>query len=121
MHITSRFGSRKDPVKGRPAFHKGVDLAARVGAQVSACADGTVVKASKHNEYGNVVVIDHHDGYVTLYAHNSELLVHPGDRVKTGQAIARAGATGRATGVHLHFEVHRHGESIDPITFLASL
>lgn len=121
MHITSQFGRRKDPIKGSQTFHKGVDLAAREGAQVFACLEGTVIEAGRDKEYGNVVVIDHHDGYMTLYAHNSELLVHPGDTVEAGQAIARAGSTGRATGSHLHFEVHRHGKSIDPMAFLASL
>ena len=120
-HISSTFGERSDPFKRVLAFHNGIDFAAPRGSPVLACADGTVVKAMKHKEYGNMIVINHHNGYMTLYAHNEKLLVKVGDKVKAGQPIAKVGSTGRSTGPHLHFEIHRGGKRVDPAPYLAML
>jgi murein DD-endopeptidase MepM/ murein hydrolase activator NlpD len=119
--ITSNFGERANPFGKGHAFHRGIDIAAPVGTPVLAVAEGTIVTARHHATYGNYVVIDHHNGYHTLYAHNSALLVKPGQRVKAGQDIAKVGSTGRSTGPHLHFEIHRDGAQVDPYPYLAAL
>lgn len=119
--ITSHFGHRHDPFGKGDVFHRGIDMAAPVGTPVQAVADGTVIRANSDRHYGNVVVIDHHNGYHTLYAHNSKLLIKAGERVKVGQTIAKVGSTGRSTGPHLHFEIHRDGEHVDPTPYLARM
>lgn len=121
MRITSEFGHRSNPVGKGHAFHRGIDLAAPAGTPVYAVAAGTVIRANSDRNYGNVVMINHHHGYQTLYAHNSKLQVKAGERVKAGQQIARVGSTGRATGAHLHFEMHCSGERVDPGPYLAAL
>jgi len=114
--LTSLFGKRW----GRD--HDGIDLSAPVGTSVKAAADGEVVYAGdKVRGYGNMVVIQHAGDLVTVYAHNSLLMVHVGDRITTGQEIARVGATGHATGPHLHFEVRHKQEPQDPLQFLPTL
>jgi murein DD-endopeptidase MepM/ murein hydrolase activator NlpD len=117
--ITSEFGHRPNPLGKGHVFHRGIDLAAPVGTPVYAVAAGTVIRANRDRTYGNVVVIDHHNGYKTLYAHNSKLLVKAGESVKPGQPIAKVGSTGRSTGPHLHFEIHRSGQRVDPGPYLA--
>jgi murein DD-endopeptidase MepM/ murein hydrolase activator NlpD len=112
--LTSPFGWRRDPVSGAMKFHKGVDLAMPVGDDVPAARAGDVISAGELAGYGNTVVIRHDDTTFTRYAHLSEVLVKPGDVVAAGQTIARSGATGKATGPHLHFEVLRDGRSVDP-------
>lgn len=119
--ITSHFGERPNPSGKGHAFHRGIDIAAPVGTPVMAVAEGTVRTARQHATYGKYVVIDHHNGYHTLYAHNSKLLVKPGERVKAGQDIAKVGSTGRSTGPHLHFEIHRDGTRVDPSPYLTAL
>jgi murein DD-endopeptidase MepM/ murein hydrolase activator NlpD len=119
--VTSEFGHRPNPLGKGHVFHRGIDLAAPVGTPVYAVAAGTVIRASRDRTYGNVVVIDHHNGYKTLYAHNSKLLVKVGERVKPGQSIAKVGSTGHSTGPHLHFEIHRSGQRVDPGPYLAAL
>jgi murein DD-endopeptidase MepM/ murein hydrolase activator NlpD len=119
--ITSHFGHRHDPFGKGDVFHRGIDMAAPVGTPVQAVADGTVIRANTDRTYGKVVVIDHHNGYRTLYAHASALLVKAGQRVKVGQTIAKVGSTGRSTGAHLHFEIHRDGERVDPMPYLARM
>ncbi|GGA12285.1 hypothetical protein GCM10011408_37250 [Dyella caseinilytica] len=119
--ITSEFGSRPNPFGRGHAFHGGIDLAARTGSPVYAVAAGTVIRAVYDRSYGNVVVIDHHNGYKTLYAHASKLLVKAGEKVKAGQQIAKVGSTGHSTGPHLHFEIHRSGQRVDPGPYLAAL
>ncbi|HVP68876.1 MAG TPA: peptidoglycan DD-metalloendopeptidase family protein [Anaeromyxobacteraceae bacterium] len=111
---SSPFGLRSDPFSGRPAQHSGLDLAAPEGTPVGASAPGVVVSAGPRAGYGLAVEIDHGGGVSTLYGHASELLVEPGQRVERGQAIARVGETGRATGPHLHFEVRTQGIPVDP-------
>jgi len=121
VRITSGFGHRHDPFGRGDAFHSGIDFAGRVGTPVHAAGDGVVVQARRSRDYGNVVMIDHGQGIVTLYAHNSRLDVHAGDVVVAGQEIARMGSTGRSTGPHLHFEVRQYGRRIDPGHYLAGL
>jgi murein DD-endopeptidase MepM/ murein hydrolase activator NlpD len=121
MRITSEFGHRSNPFGKGHTFHRGIDLSAPVGTPVYAVAAGTVIRASSDRNYGNVVVINHHNGYKTLYAHNSKLVVKVGQRVKVGQQIAKVGSTGRSTGPHLHFEIHRSGQRVDPGPYLAAL
>jgi len=117
-YITSGFGGRADPFGGGAAFHKGIDFHASMGDPVLAVADGVVSYAGQRSGYGNVVEIDHGNGYVTRYAHNSRLLVQVGDLVRSGEQVAKAGSTGRSTGAHVHFEVWDHGAVVNPSKFL---
>lgn len=117
-YISSSFGSRADPFTGRTAFHKGIDFAGREGADVMAVASGVVIWSGDRYGYGQMVEVNHGNGYVTRYAHNSENLVTVGDTVKRGQRIAVMGSTGRATGPNLHFEVLRNGRVVDPLTYI---
>ena len=104
---TSPPASAAAPIRSAAAraFHKGIDFHADTGDPVLAVADGVVSYAGVRSGYGNVVEIDHGNGYVTRYAHNSRLLVQVGDLVRSGQQVAKAGSTGRSTGAHVHFEV----------------
>jgi murein DD-endopeptidase MepM/ murein hydrolase activator NlpD len=117
-YISSQFGSRIDPFTGRSAFHKGVDFAGRAGAEVVAVASGVVIWSGQRYGYGQLVEINHGNGYVTRYAHNADNLVAVGDTVRRGQVIARIGDTGRATGPNLHFEVLLHDKAVDPLTYI---
>ena len=117
-YISSRFGSRTDPFTGRRAFHKGVDFAGREGAEVVAVASGIVIWSGERYGYGELVEINHGNGYVTRYAHNVDNLVTVGDTVKRGQVIARMGDTGRATGPNLHFEVLLNDRAVDPLSYI---
>jgi murein DD-endopeptidase MepM/ murein hydrolase activator NlpD len=112
--ISSSFGLRQDPIDGRTKFHDGVDIAAPTGTPVRTAAAGTVIFSGNVAGYGNMVEVDHGDGLVTRYGHNSVNLVAAGDEVQAGQSIALVGSTGRSTGSHLHFEVRKGGKSIDP-------
>jgi len=116
--LTSGFGWRRNPVMGTHALHAGLDIAAPRGTPVIAPADAHVVFAGWHSAYGNLVVMDHGYGITTKYAHTSKILVEVGDRVVRGHMIARVGSTGRSTGPHLHFEVHRNGAPVNPMQFL---
>jgi murein DD-endopeptidase MepM/ murein hydrolase activator NlpD len=120
-YITSGFGGRSDPFSGGSAHHKGIDLDANVGDPVTSAADGIVSFVGVKNGYGNVVEVDHSNGYTTLYAHNSAFTVRVGDLVRAGQQVAKAGSTGRSTGPHIHFEVHENGVAINPMPFLDSI
>lgn len=117
-YITSSFGGRADPFGGGSQFHKGIDFDAVTGDPVLAVADGVVTFSGVRSGYGNVVEVDHGNGYVTRYAHNSRLLGQVGDLVRGGQEIAKAGSTGRSTGAHVHFEVWENGVVINPHQFL---
>ncbi len=117
--ITSRFGTRKDPISGEIKTHGGTDIAAATGTSILAAADGTVISATWHNSYGYYVKIKHNDTYSTLYAHCSALLVLEGQTVKQGQVIAQVGSTGYSTGPHLHFEVIQNGVRVDALRFYA--
>lgn len=115
---TSSFGWRSDPFTGRQTFHGGIDFAAKRGSDVIAVASGLVIWAAPDSGYGNLIAIDHGDGYVTRYAHNKDLTVTVGDRVEKGDTIAHAGSTGHSTGPHVHFEVLKDGERINPEKFI---
>ena len=117
-YIASYFGVRLDPFDGRRAFHPGLDIDAPRGTAVHAVAEGVVTYAGVRSGYGNVVEIDHGDGYMTRYAHNSKLLVRVGQRVHAGDAIADVGSTGRSTGPHLHFEVWYEGRAVNPLAYV---
>lgn len=108
--LTDYFGSRR-------GNHRGVDIGAPTGTPIYAAASGTVLISQRGSSYGNFVKIDHGDGYVTVYAHASELLVKPGQWVSKGQVIARVGSTGKSTGPHLHFEVQHFGTPLNPLRF----
>jgi murein DD-endopeptidase MepM/ murein hydrolase activator NlpD len=116
--VSSPFGWRIDPLNGSTRFHAGVDIAAEYGAPVVAAQAGYVVYSGEYGGYGEVVVLDHGRTLYTLYGHNSERLVEAGQYVVPGQIIARVGATGRATGPHLHFEVHYNRQYVDPLVYL---
>lgn len=119
--ITSGFGVRKDPFTEKHKFHKGIDIACAVGTKVVAAAEGTVVFAGAKKGYGKTVIVEHRNGYRTLYGHLSRFAVKKGDAVKQGQKLALSGMTGRATGPHLHFEVRRRGQAERPNFHLAKL
>ncbi|MBS0226311.1 MAG: M23 family metallopeptidase [Proteobacteria bacterium] len=118
-YVTSTFGARADPFGAGEQFHKGIDFAARVGDPVYAVADGVVSFVGQRTGYGNVIEVDHGNGYVTRYAHNSQLLKQVGDLVRAGTEIAKAGSTGRSTGAHVHLEVWKNGAYVNPAPFLA--
>ena len=112
---TSPFGYRKHPLGGQRRFHRGVDIATRSGnAPVKAAAAGVIVKRSYTPILGRYIVIQHKNGYETMYAHLSRRLVQVGQKVSQGQAIGREGSTGRTTGPHLHFEIHKNGVAVNP-------
>jgi murein DD-endopeptidase MepM/ murein hydrolase activator NlpD len=117
--ISSYFGTRTDPFTGRNAFHRGIDFAAPEGSSVLAVAAGVVTYAKNRYGYGKTVEINHGNGYVTRYAHNSNIMVKAGDVVKKGNPIATIGSTGRSTGPHLHFEVLSQNRAVDPMSFVS--
>ena len=119
-YVTSGFGLRADPFGGGAQFHKGIDFSANTGDPVLAVADGVVSFSADRAGYGLTVEVDHGNGYVTRYAHNSRLSRRVGDLVRSGQEIAKAGSTGRSTGAHVHFEVWQDGAVVNPRKFLAA-
>ncbi len=116
--ISSNFGVRKDPLVGRRAMHSGLDFSAPRGAPILAAADGLVVKAGRHGGYGKMVEIRHADGFVTRYAHMNRINVTKGQSVERGAIVGKVGSTGRSTGPHLHYEVRRQGDALNPMRFL---
>jgi flagellar protein FlgJ len=116
--ISSRYGYRKDPFTSENRFHSGIDIAAPKGTEVKAAMSGKVIMSCKTEDYGNVVAVDHGQGVVTIYAHNEKNLVKVGEEVEKGSLIAKVGSTGRSTGPHLHFEVRKNGEKVNPMEFL---
>lgn len=116
--ITSPFGWRTHPIFGTQTFHSGVDIGADYGDPILAADAGTIIYAGWISGYGNAVMIDHGSGLVTLYGHNTEVLVSVGQQVAQGQIIAHAGSTGNSTGPHCHFEVRLHGEPVNPMNYL---
>ena len=115
---SSPFGWRMHPVLGYRRFHAGLDFGASYGSTIRAADSGTVIMAGWYGGYGNAVIIDHGEGITTLYGHTSQLLVSEGQTVQRGQAIALVGSTGLSTGPHLHFEVRKEGEPVDPANYL---
>ena len=120
QYISSRFGTRVDPISGEIKTHGGTDIAAPLGTPILAAADGVVVTATWHNSYGYYVKIKHDDTYSTLYAHCSALHVSAGQTVKQGQVIAECGSTGYSTGPHLHYEVIQNGVRVNALLFYKS-
>lgn len=116
--LTSPFGKRADPFNSKSAVHKGVDLASAKGNKIKTMAEGKVSEAKVMTGYGNVIEIDHGNGFKTKYAHLNKMYVKQGDRVKQGQAIGEVGSTGRSTGPHLHYEVMYEGVNVDPMVFI---
>ena len=119
-YTSSGFGYRLHPLENKVKFHYGTDFAANSGTAVCAFADGTVLAAGQDDGYGNYVKIRHADGYTTLYGHCSKLLVRAGQTVTMWQEIALVGATGKATGPHLHFELMHDGYYYNPEFYLAA-
>ncbi|HEY9825266.1 MAG TPA: peptidoglycan DD-metalloendopeptidase family protein [Stenomitos sp.] len=118
--ITSNFGWRVHPILGSSRFHNGVDFGAEEGSLIRAADNGVVISAEWAGGYGNAVIIDHGNGLTTLYGHTSQMFVTAGQSIQKGQPIAAVGSTGLSTGPHLHFEVRRGGEPIDPMPFLSN-
>lgn len=114
--INSYFGGRY--IFGSYSYHSGLDIQASYGATIKAADGGTVTFAGTKGSYGKLVIITHDNGTQTYYAHNSSLLVSAGTKVYQGQAIAKAGSTGRSTGVHCHFEVRVNGTAVNPLNYL---
>jgi len=112
--LSSYFGIRTDPFTGRRVHHSGVDFAGKEGSNVIAVAAGVVVYASRKSGYGNLVEINHGNGYFTRYGHNKKILVKVGDTVKKNTILALMGSTGRSTGPHVHFEVLKNGRAVNP-------
>ena len=116
--LTSGFGYRIHPILKKRRMHKGIDIVARYGSNVKAATGGVITYSGQMGSYGNLVVIDHQNGFETRYAHNSRLKVKKGEKVRQGQTIALVGNTGRSNGTHLHFEIWKNGEAIDPAHYL---
>ena len=117
--ISSSYGGRVDPFTGKQAFHSGLDFSGKHGSIIQAVADGVVIWSGKRGNYGQMVEIDHGSGYVTRYAHLSKLDVDVGEKINKAQAIGLMGKTGRATSEHLHFEVLKNGQKVNPWPFIA--
>jgi len=121
-YVSAPFGNRIDPINGGHEFHKGIDLNGETGDPIHAAADGIVMRADfDSGGYGNVVDIDHGNGYATRYGHCSKLLVKVGDLVHAGDVIAKVGSTGHSTGSHLHFEVWINGAPVNPQPYLSKI
>jgi murein DD-endopeptidase MepM/ murein hydrolase activator NlpD len=118
-YISSGFGERVDPFTGGEEFHEGIDFAAPEGTPIHAVAAGIVTWAGSRGGFGNMVQIDHGNGYATRYAHAYRVLVHVGETVQRGDVIGLVGNTGRSTGAHVHFEVLQNGHEVNPARFVA--
>jgi murein DD-endopeptidase MepM/ murein hydrolase activator NlpD len=116
--LSSPYGERVDPFTKEIKFHKGIDIEATKGSPIKAAADGEVVEAAVLRTYGKYVKIKHSSGVETVYAHCSEYLVKKGQKVNQGDTIAKVGDTGLSTGVHIHFELWKDGNSLNPQDFL---
>lgn len=114
-YLSSKYGMRTSPISGKKKFHNGIDLAVAEGTQVHPCKSGTVLQCVKGDSvFGNYVVIEHKNGFTSLYAHLKQILTEKGQAVGTASTIGQVGHTGMATGPHLHFEIKTQGKSIDP-------
>lgn len=116
--LTSPFGYREHPIEGEDAFHYGLDLAANTGTAIACFADGTVGAVGESSSYGKYCIVEHEGGFSTLYAHCDSILASSGAAVKRGETIAKVGATGMATGSHLHFELLQNGVYLNPIYYV---
>jgi murein DD-endopeptidase MepM/ murein hydrolase activator NlpD len=113
--INSLFGPRGS------SFHDGVDIGAPQGTPIRAIEEGEVLYSDRLRGYGNIVILRHGDGFVSVYAHNETNRVREGQQVARGETIARVGSTGRVTGPHLHFEIRRHNKAQDPLHYMPRL
>ena len=120
-YMSSGYGPRIDPINGKHEFHPGVDFNGPIGSDVLSVAGGVVSFVGQRDGYGNVVEIDHGNGYVTRYAHNSKNLVEVGQAVRAGDLIAKMGATGRATGSHVHLEVFLNDRLVNPTEYVRAI
>ena len=118
--ITSLFGCRSDPLESDGRFHYGLDIAGEEGTVISAFAAGTVTAVADSSDLGRYVTVTHPNGYETLYAHCSKITASSGQKVALGDPIAEMGSTGRVTGTHLHFELHRDTVFLNPIYYVAA-
>jgi len=117
--ISSWFGIRKDPNNNYIRnFHKGIDIRTRAGEPILASAPGVVEFTGRKSGFGRVIILSHSRGFHTVYAHLSSILCSEGSYVERGERIGRAGSSGNATGVHLHFEIRKYSKALDPSTFL---
>ncbi len=118
--VTSAYGMRKNPFSQTNHHHDGMDIAMPIGSPVKAAEDGKVIHSGPKGGYGQTVVLEHASGYTSLYAHQSKTLIPEGEIVKKGQIIGLSGNTGRSTGPHLHFEVRKDDQPIDPQQLLGN-
>lgn len=117
--ITSGYGHRENPFSGQNIeTHKGLDIKGKQGELVKSTASGKVTYAGRRGGYGNCIVINHGNGFETYYGHLSRILISQGEQVKAGENIGKIGSTGRSTGPHLHYEIHKNGKIINPRSFL---
>ncbi|MCX4349148.1 MAG: peptidoglycan DD-metalloendopeptidase family protein [Alphaproteobacteria bacterium] len=116
--VTSEYGTRSDPFKKTKASHKGIDLASRTGNKINIKAKGKVTRAEFSGGYGNLVVVDHGNGFQTKYAHLNKIYVKKGEHLEIDDTIGEVGTTGRSTGPHLHYEIIYMGANVDPMPFL---
>lgn len=116
--MSSRYGYRADPFTGRSAWHAGVDFAGKDGSDIVSVAAGVVTYSGERYGYGNLVEVNHGNGYTTRYAHCKEIMVAVGDIVRKGDVVALMGSTGRSTGPHVHFEVYKNGRTVDPAAYI---
>jgi len=116
--VTSGFGMRVHPILGDWRMHQGMDIGAEAGTPIHPLAAGVVTRAEEARGYGKVVVVDHGNGWSTLYAHCEAMDVSPGDRVTPSSILGQVGSTGLSTGPHLHLEVHENGQAIDPASVI---
>ncbi len=121
MRITSKYGPRIDPFKKTKAFHAGIDFGGRIGDNIYATGNGVVKTSGVDRGYGKFILVDHGHGYRTLYAHLSKRSVKRGDKVSRGQVIGLLGNTGRSTGPHLHYEVHKNKKTVNPMKYLKAV
>ncbi len=119
--LTSFFGMRRDPFSGLGEFHPGVDIVVNIGTPVRATADGRVTVAGWNGGYGLAVVVNHGNGLETLYGHLSKVAYLVGQEVRKGEIVGYSGATGRATGPHVHYEVHVSGAPVNPYRYLKTV
>ena len=119
--ITSGFGYRTSPFTGKREFHKGIDIATRIGQPIISTADGVVTYSGYEGGFGNVVMVEHGYGFSTRYAHCSRIIAKVGNRVRRGQIIAYVGNTGRSTGPHLHYEIRVWGVPVNPMKYILDI
>lgn len=116
--ITSRFGSRTDPLNGKKAYHRGVDIRGSMGSDITATADGIVLIQNYDQLNGRYIILDHGNGFRTKYGHLKKSLVKKGDSVQRGQVIGLVGSSGRSTGPHVHYEIRYNNKIVNPTRFM---